>query len=42
MPKERLLEKSYQRNQTYLHLTKPKMLIGYPVAITRTGRQWNL
>jgi len=25
MPKERLLGKSYQRNQIYLHWTKPKI-----------------
>ena len=38
MPKERLLRKSHQRNQIYLHLTKPKIFIGYSVAIAKTGR----
>jgi len=28
MPRERLLRKSYQRNQIYLHWTKPKILTG--------------
>jgi len=42
MPKERLLGKSYLRNQIYFHWTKPETLIGYSVAITKTGRQWNL
>jgi len=42
MPKERLLGKSYQRNQIYLHGTKPKIIIGYSVAITKTERQSNL
>jgi len=42
MPKERLLGKSYQQNQIYLHGTKPKIFIGYSVAITKTGRQSNL
>jgi len=40
MPKERLLGESYQRNQIYLHCTKT--LIGYSVAVTKTGRQSNL
>jgi len=42
MPKERLLEKSHQQNQIYLHCTKPKIVIGYSVAITKTSRQSNL
>jgi len=42
MPKERLLGRSYQRNQIYLHSTKPRTLIGYSVTITKTGRQSNL
>jgi len=39
MPKERVLGKRYQWNQIYLCWTKPKILIGYSVAITKTGRQ---
>ena len=39
MPKERLLGKGYQRNQIHLHWRKPKILTGYSVAITKTGRQ---
>jgi len=31
MPKERLLGKSHQRNQVYLHWTKPKRLTGYSI-----------
>jgi len=42
MAKERLLGKSHQRNQIYLHSTKPKILTGYSIAITKTGRQSNL
>jgi len=42
MPKERLIGKNYQRNQIYLHGSKPKMFTGYSVAITKTGRQSNL
>jgi len=41
-PKEQLLGKSCQENQIYLHLTKPKIVIGFSVAITKTGRQSNL
>jgi len=41
LPKERLLGRSYQRNQIYLHSTKPRIL-GYSVTITKTGRQSNL
>jgi len=37
--KERLLGKNYQRNQIYLHGTKPKILISHSVAIAKTGRQ---
>jgi len=32
MPNERLLGKIHQRNQIYLHWTKPKILIGRSVA----------
>jgi len=42
MPKERLLEKSYQRHQIYLHGTKPKIFIGSSVPMTKTGKQSNL
>jgi len=42
MPKERLLGKNHQRNQIYLHSTKPKIHTGYSIAITKTGRQSNL
>jgi len=42
MPKERLLGQNHQRNQIYLHSTKPKILIGYSIAITKTDRQSNL
>ena len=42
MPKERLLGKSYKRNQIHLRWTKPKILTVHSVAITKTGRQSNL
>jgi len=35
MPKERLLGKNHQRNQIYLHSTKPKILIGYSIAVSK-------
>jgi len=41
MSKERL-GKRYQQDQIYLRLTKAKILIGYSVAIIKTGRQSNL
>jgi len=37
--KRTILGKSYQRNQIYLHWTKPKILLGYSVAIAKTGIQ---
>jgi len=42
MPKERLLGKSHQQNQIYLHSTKSKILTGYSIAITKSGRQSNV
>jgi len=42
MQKKRLLGKSYQQNKIHLHGTKPKIFIGYSVAITKIGRQSNL
>jgi len=35
MPKERLLGKNHQRNQIYLHSTKPKILMGYSTAVSK-------
>jgi len=42
MPKDRLLGKSHQRNQIYLHSTKPEILVGYSITVIKTGRQSNL